>query len=318
MGRLISLMQAIATHTLPDGYKVNQSPYIQAVWPIRSTTDVANGGGADPTYDDSAYVDQLSNLMDALGVAFPNTSAVISDDGSAGIYSVSQAVVERMRDERMALSGLDVFGFSSGSTYVGGDAGTTVGQAAYIGLFGATVLNWTVPTTNEDGTTLTDLDGFRVYRANAPFTTTAGATLLDTLSSTTIAYTDPTLTPGTYYYGITSLSTSLGESEVSGIGPIIVGDLRGKVPYIARVRSVELGDAIYYTPADIFAQIDSVLQATHAFWEMTSGESGDGNFLGIAPDITTWLTDPATYGGVLYEIVNNPLTHTGYPSGYPS
>lgn len=127
------------------------------------------------------------------------------------------------------------------------------------------------------------------------------------------------LTSGTGISG--SAFTGLTWGQSAYIGAQGGADLRGKVPYIASIQSTELGDLIYYTPQDLFNQLDQTLHATHAAWDFvlwnTAHGGHAGNWWGTATSQAQWNTNPAGFGGVLYTITQNPLTHTSYPANYP-
>lgn len=89
----------------------------------------------------------------------------------------------------------------------GGDSGGAPSRPNSI------TLTWVAPTTNEDGTELTDLAGFRVY-----FGTSSNPKSYATpvrLGAGTNTYTTPGLAPGTYYFVVTALDTSGNESAPS-------------------------------------------------------------------------------------------------------
>src|SRR3990172_9960687 len=76
---------------------------------------------------------------------------------------------------------------------------------------GQSVLTWTPPTTNADGTPLTDLSGYKVY-----YGTASGnySTFIDAANVT--SYTVPNLTNNaTYYFATTAYDTSANESGFS-------------------------------------------------------------------------------------------------------
>ncbi len=80
---------------------------------------------------------------------------------------------------------------------------------------GTAVINWTPPTENTDGSTLTDLDGFYVVYGRA-------ANLLDQRVDVTnqglTTYTVTNLASGTWYFGVSAYTTSGGTSEISNVG----------------------------------------------------------------------------------------------------
>ena len=77
---------------------------------------------------------------------------------------------------------------------------------------GSVTLNWTAPTQNEDGTPLTDLDGYRIYWGTTPGNYPNFVTI-DNESVTT--YVLDNLTSGTYEFVLTSFNTSDVESGYS-------------------------------------------------------------------------------------------------------
>lgn len=104
-------------------------------------------------------------------------------------------------------------------------------------------------------------------------------------------------------------------------------DLRGVVPGMFQVQLTELGYDVVYTPADIFAQMNTTLKATHDIWEIAvpgtfpcSGCAAttqtSGNWFGSCSGQTTWNSNPSACGGVLFELNANPLSTTACPTAY--
>ena len=77
---------------------------------------------------------------------------------------------------------------------------------------GSVELNWNAPTSNEDGTTLTDLAGYKIYWGTDPGVYTDSVTI-DNPSVTT--YMVGNLTPGEYEFAATSFNASGVESRYS-------------------------------------------------------------------------------------------------------
>lgn len=71
-------------------------------------------------------------------------------------------------------------------------------------------LSWVAPSTNADGSPLTDLSGFKIYYGNAPGNYTQS---IDTGISTT--YTFKGLAPGSWYFSVTAYDDSGNESSFS-------------------------------------------------------------------------------------------------------
>ena len=75
----------------------------------------------------------------------------------------------------------------------------------------STTLSWTAPTENDDGTALTDLDGYRIYWGTIPGNYTNSVTIDAGLTT----YVVDNLAPGTYEFVATSFNTSGVESVYS-------------------------------------------------------------------------------------------------------
>ncbi len=78
---------------------------------------------------------------------------------------------------------------------------------------GSATLSWNAPTTNTDGTTLTDLAGYKVY-----YGTSSGnySTVINVGNVTTYAISN--LAPGTYYFAVTAYDSTGAESSYSNQG----------------------------------------------------------------------------------------------------
>jgi hypothetical protein len=74
-------------------------------------------------------------------------------------------------------------------------------------------LNWAPPVQNTDGTSLTNLSGYRILYGTSP------SALTNTVNVTTVglaSYTIDNLTSGTWYFSIESVSSS-GVSQPSNV-----------------------------------------------------------------------------------------------------
>lgn len=79
---------------------------------------------------------------------------------------------------------------------------------------GSAVLTWTAPTLNTDGTSLTDLTGYKVYYGTSTAALTSSVSVASGATTTTIA----NLPMGkTYYFAIASVSASGGEGNKSNV-----------------------------------------------------------------------------------------------------
>ena len=101
---------------------------------------------------------------------------------------------------------------SSGTSSTGsGGTGSTSGS----GSTGSATLSWTAPTTNSNGTALTDLAGFHIH-----YGTAAGAlsNVITVSSASSVSYTVTGLTSGTWYFAISAYTNTGLESTLSNVG----------------------------------------------------------------------------------------------------
>ena len=111
--------------------------------------------------------------------------------------------------------------FSCGGCGGGGGSSTdTNGNSST----NSATLTWDPPTTNADGTPLTDLAGYKIYYGTSPgnYITTIDAGCAPCSSScpgtgqtTVCTYIVQNLTPGTYYFAVTVYETSRNEGGYS-------------------------------------------------------------------------------------------------------
>jgi len=79
---------------------------------------------------------------------------------------------------------------------------------------GSATVDWLPPTQNSDGSTLTNLAGYTVYYGTSPDQLTRS---IKVTNPGLTAYTVSNLTPGKWYFAISSYSSSGAESALSGV-----------------------------------------------------------------------------------------------------
>jgi hypothetical protein len=79
---------------------------------------------------------------------------------------------------------------------------------------GSATVDWLPPTQNSDGSTLTNLAGYTVYYGTSPDQLTHS---IKVTNPGLTAYTVSNLTPGTWYFAISSYSASGAESVLTGV-----------------------------------------------------------------------------------------------------
>lgn len=73
-------------------------------------------------------------------------------------------------------------------------------------------LSWTAPTTNTDGSALTNLAGYHIYYGTSP---SALSTVVDVANPATTTYTVSNLTSGTWYFAVNAYTTGGMDSALS-------------------------------------------------------------------------------------------------------
>jgi hypothetical protein len=158
------------------------------------------------------------------GTAYSFTPTASDPDGDSLTFSVANAPVwatfSTTTGRLSGTPGAQHVGTTTGVVIRVNDGETTVSLPAFNlavqGVAtGSATLTWTPPTTNIDGSPLTNLAGYRVYW---------GTSLGDYPNSTTLSnpgltsYVVTNLTPGTWYFVATAVNSAGGESAFSGVG----------------------------------------------------------------------------------------------------
>jgi len=90
----------------------------------------------------------------------------------------------------------------------------TVGSGTGGGTATSASLSWTPPTTNSDGTPLTNLSGYRIYYGNAPDALTQQITIS---SADTTRYVVENLSAGAWYFALKAYNSMNVESDLSPV-----------------------------------------------------------------------------------------------------
>ena len=211
--------------------------------------DVGTYSGISITVSDGQANDTLGPFTITVSEVVVNSPPVISGTPPAEVnagesYSFTPTVTDPDGGTRsFTVSGLPTWAnFNAGNGRISGspqagDVGTysgisiTVsdGQAEdTLGPFtitvqaislGSVTLNWTIPTQNEDGTDLTDLDGYNIYWGTTPGVYPNSVTIDNETVTTHVV---DNLSPGTYEFVATSFNTSGVESRYSAPATKIV------------------------------------------------------------------------------------------------
>jgi hypothetical protein len=127
--------------------------------------------------------------------AFDGTTGRLSGTPHAGDVATYSNIVIRVSDGE-AMTSLAAFSIQVVATATG-----------------SATLSWTPPTTNTDGSTLTNLAGYRIYWGRSQGNLTSSAQISAGLTS----YVVDELTPATWYFAITTLNTQGAESARSNV-----------------------------------------------------------------------------------------------------
>ena len=129
--------------------------------------------------------------------SFNSTKGTLSGTPQAGDAGTYGNIVISVSDGQTTVS-LPAFSITVA------EAGSGSGNAA---------LSWTAPTTNTDGSVLTDLAGYRIYYGSSPTALTSAVTVSNGVTS----YVIEGLTTGTWYFEVVSYTSTGAESAPSNI-----------------------------------------------------------------------------------------------------
>jgi hypothetical protein len=140
------------------------------------------------------FSDSTTQDLTAASTWSSSNTGVASVSNAAGSYGLATAV-------------------AAGTTtikVISGGVSATAALTVTAITTGSATLSWNAPTTNTDGTPLTDLAGYKVHMG-----TSSGnyATVVDIGNVTT--YSVSNLAPGTYYFVVTAYDSSSNESSFS-------------------------------------------------------------------------------------------------------
>lgn len=174
---------------------------------------------------------------------------------------------------------------------------------------GQAILSWTAPVKNENGSTLTDLTGFNIYRG-----TTSGGPYFQVnaslVGSTTTTYTDSPLINGTtYYYVVTAVDVNNNES-VNSDQTSVTPALDTVAPSAPTSLAAVAGDGIVtLTWTEPTTNSDgstlSDLDGYYIYRGTTSGSYGTGpiNSTLIPKGTASYGDDTVTNGVIYYYVV---------------
>jgi len=157
--------------------------------------------------------------MFASGAAQAQTAGVVTlqankTSGSAGLVPVLTWSTNPVARSCTASGGWSGTKAASGSQTLSAiNASTNYTLTCSWGT-GSSNVTWTAPTTNTDGSALTNLARFKVYYGTSSTSLTSSATVDDvTKRSATIS----SLSPGTWYFAVRAINTSGAESANSNV-----------------------------------------------------------------------------------------------------
>lgn len=128
-----NLFAAFGSHVLPDGYTVDTSPYIEWVKIMLETADGPEGA-TDSSYSAANELAALEALNVAARAGLPHTNVGCTLNYLEAGDTDLLALAAHCLANKVAFSGPDVFGLTSGNTVTGAFGGLTNGQGAYAGL----------------------------------------------------------------------------------------------------------------------------------------------------------------------------------------
>jgi hypothetical protein len=204
-----------------------------ARWPGYSASVIGNVSGGTQYADDQRTIDgSRTGLYKQYGqftftVSGSSTAQTlkvyVGGYSSGATFSVSQGGQVVYTDSRAVTNGqwdamytVTFTGQISVTWAQAGGTGNVTVQAAalYAGSSGTATtgnvsLNWSTPTTNSDGSYLSDLAGFYIYRGNS---STSLSRYVEIDGATTHSFDDLNVPAGTWFYAMSSFNAAGGES----------------------------------------------------------------------------------------------------------
>lgn len=146
---------------------------------------------------------------DALSFSVQNKPAWASFSAATGALSGTPATAN------VGTYGNIVISVSDGHTSASlAPFSIAVSQSSGSGSTGTATVSWSAPTTNTDGSALTDLAGYHVYYGTSPSSLTK---VISVASAGATSYTIGSLSSATWYFGVTAYTTSGAESAISSV-----------------------------------------------------------------------------------------------------
>jgi hypothetical protein len=161
----------------------------------------------------------FSLFMLATGVAEAQTAGVVTLTANRTSATGSLAPVLTWSTNPVATSCRASGGWSGTKAASGSQTQTTINASTNYTLTcswgtGSSSVSWTAPTANTDGSTLTNLAGFRVYYGTSSTALSSSTTVSDvTRRSATVS----SLAPGTWYFAVRAFNTAGVESANSNV-----------------------------------------------------------------------------------------------------
>lgn len=197
---VISVSDGRVTRSLPAfsitvGASTNRAPTISGT-PARSV-NVGNAYSFRPTASDAdGNTLTYSISCRPSWATFSSTTGLLSGTPSASYVGTYSNIIISVSDGRVSTS-LAAFSISVVDVSNGG-----------------ATLSWTPPTSNTDGTTLTNLAGYRIAYGTS---STALTQTIQVANPGLSSYTLSSLSPGTYYFAVRAYTSSGTESSNSNV-----------------------------------------------------------------------------------------------------
>lgn len=157
-----------------------------------------------------------SYAQSLMTVGGPVYSAQMTDD-AASLIQIGTVIAGKSCNDAQDIRGLggeryNLIPKANVTLFPGVSATAVYGKCAP--LTGAASLTWTPPTQNTDGSTLTDLAGYKVYWGTAQGSYPNSASVM---AASTSSYVVQPLTPATYYFVVTAVNVKGVESAFSNV-----------------------------------------------------------------------------------------------------
>lgn len=150
-------------------------------------------------------------VLTGCGGGSSSTASTSPSASSAGSSGASSSSTDSSSTSSSSTSSSSTGSSSTGSSSTGSSTGSSPSTPP---ATGTASLSWSAPTTNSDGSALTDLAGYHIHYGTSASSLTNE---VNVASASAVSYQVSNLATGTWYFAVTSYTSSGLESSLSTV-----------------------------------------------------------------------------------------------------